>query len=100
MDLTWKSPTLLSYRSRHSADALATGAHRGEVFYSNRSRLRSTSFGARFCDGNQRVTARRRQRPAPPQHLAKLLPVPMSLGQLPRSHGSHQTVRTVLDRRI
>jgi hypothetical protein len=31
MDLTWKSPTLLSYRSRHSADA-----HRGEVVYPSR----------------------------------------------------------------
>jgi len=32
MDLAGKILTLLSYRSRNSADALATGSHRGEVF--------------------------------------------------------------------
>jgi hypothetical protein len=61
---------------------------------------RPIPFRCRFCDGNQSATARRRQLPAPPQHLATQPPMPMSVGQLPRSQGSHQTVRTVSDRRI
>ena len=84
MDLTWESPILLSYRSRHSVEARETSAHKGDVFQPNRFLRHGSDLPPSAPDFATAIgvpSARHRRPPASPQHLAKRPEMQMRLGR-------------------